>query len=816
MSSENPKDTSPQANLNIDEASAAVAPCTSAKDIVAQLTTEEKASLASGKSFWETRAIERLNIPSVVMTDGPHGIRKVDETRKNNVMQISHKATCFPTAVTVAATWNRELAYEMGAAIAEEAKTLGVSTVLGPGINIKRSPLCGRNFEYYSEDPHAAGEMGAAFVNGVQSRGIGTSLKHYFANNQEHLRLTVSVESDERTIREIYLSAFETVVKKANPETIMCSYNRVNGLHLSDNKKYLSDVLRGEWGYQGIVVSDWGAVNDRVKGIEAGLDLQMPHSAVDDKLVEDAVKTGDLDEALLDVTTERMVKFAFDRAKNVYTDYKADIQANRALARKIAADGAVLLKNEDGILPLAKDLNDCLIVGTLAKKIRYQGAGSSKINAFNAVSFIDYLNNAGIKHNYLEGYKIKKDCYDKKLLLEAREAAKKAGTVIIFAGLTDEFEGEGYDRKHLNIPHGQTNLINEISAVNKNVIVVLLGGSPVKMPFIANVKAVLNLYLGGEAGGEAAADVLFGDVNPSGKLSETYPLSLDDVLANKYFPMGPRTVEYRENIFVGYRYFDTAKKAVLFPFGYGLSYTDFTYGNLKVSREQINEDDTLKVSFDITNTGKVYGGEVAQLYIKDVESTVFRPEKELKAFDKVYLNPDETKTVECVLDSRAFAYYNVNISDWAVESGDFEILVGASSRDIRLKSKVHFVSKYTNIKHPDYRKSAPSYYKIGSVLAIPDSDFEKLTGRKIDPNLPFKKGEFDKNSTLSDIKVTLLGNFLYHATILGAKIVSIKSENKDMIIKTAPSMPIRSAGMLSPGITKFLIKTINGTKKAPK
>ncbi|MDR1906451.1 MAG: glycosyl hydrolase, partial [Clostridiales bacterium] len=394
--------------------------------LVAQMTLEEKASLASGKGFWTTEEIDRLGIPSVMMTDGPHGIRKVDETKRNNVMQESHKATCFPTAVTVANSWNRGLAYEMGHAVAEEAKHFGVTTVLGPGVNIKRSPLCGRNFEYYSEDPHLAGEIGAAFVNGVQENGVGTSLKHYCANNQEHLRLTIDAEVDERALREIYLSAFEKIVKEAQPTTIMCSYNSLNGTYVHHNKKVLTDILRDEWGFKGLVMSDWGAVAERVKSVEAGLDLQMPMSLADNKNIINAVKSGELDEAKLDVIVKRLIKFAFNCKKNEIQDYKADFQANHDLTRRIAADGAVLLKNEDSLLPVSKDeLKDCLIVGALAKYPRYQGTGSSKINPMNVVGFTGFLDAQNIPYNFLEGYKLKNDnCYAKNMLLKAREASK--------------------------------------------------------------------------------------------------------------------------------------------------------------------------------------------------------------------------------------------------------------------------------------------------------------------------------------------------------------------------------------------------------
>ncbi|MDR3292597.1 MAG: glycoside hydrolase family 3 C-terminal domain-containing protein [Clostridiales bacterium] len=784
------------------------------KQLVQELTLEEKAALGSGKSFWVSQEVDRLGIPSVMMTDGPHGIRKVDETKKNNVMQESHKATCFPAAVTVASTWSTALAYEVGSAIADEAKHFGVATVLGPGVNIKRSPLCGRNFEYFSEDPVVSGHFGAAFVKGVQDNGVGTSLKHYCANNQEHLRLTISAEADERTMREIYLAAFEYVIKKAKPTTVMCSYNRVNGVQISASKKYLTDILRGEWGYDGLVMSDWGAVDERTKAVEAGLDLQMPSSLSDNKLVVDAVKSGELSDAILDKNTERVVKFALDGKANEVLDHKADFDAHHALVRKVAAEGAVLLKNENAFFPLDKTESDVLFLGALARTPRYQGTGSSKINSYRLVSFTESLDAQGISYRYLDGYRLTGDGFSKRLLIEARNAAKSAKKIVIFAGLTPKYEGEGFDRAHLNLPAGQLNLINEICKVNENVAVVLSIGAPIKMPFASNVKAILNLYLGGEACGEAAADIIFGDANPSGKLAESFPLSLDDVLANKYFPMGPRTVEYRENIFVGYRYFDTAKKSVLFPFGYGLSYTEFIYSDLKLSGHEINEDEPLHVSFRITNTGNKAGAEAAQLYVADKESTIFRPEKELKAFQKVYLAPNESATVEFVLNKRAFAYYNVNVSDWVVESGEFTILIGKSSREIVLKETLA-VAATKAVKHPNYRTSSPSYYKIGSVLAIPDGEFEKLTGRKVNPNQPYERGEFDRNSTLDDIRITPLGALLRIGSIAVAKFISRKSENKDMIINSVTTMPLRSADMImrNQKAMKFILNSVNGTKK---
>lgn len=788
------------------------------KRILSELTLEEKCALCSGIDFWKTTPIESQNIDSVVVSDGPHGLRKEkDKGDVANVMTESLKSTCFPTAVTVASSWDTEAAAAVASAIADEAVDQGVDVVLGPGINIKRSPLCGRNFEYFSEDPYLAGELGTAYVNAMQAKNVGTSLKHYAVNSQEKRRMTVSSELDERALREIYLPAFEKVVKAAQPYTVMCSYNPVNGVHASDNEKLLTDILRREWGFQGIVVSDWGAVNNRVKGILAGMDLQMPaDEGIADKEIEEAVKAGDLSIEALDAVVERILTFIFrcfeDRTK--HDGIKADYDKNFELAADIAAKGAVLLKN-DGILPLKKG-EKIAVIGKLAKEMRYQGSGSSCINPYKLCSFIDYLDEIKADYVYAEGYNIKSDKTEKQLLKDACEKAKQADTVVLFAGLTDTYESEGFDRVHLSIPQSHNELIGAITELNKNVVVVLSGGSPMELPWLDDVSAVLNMYLAGSAGGKACYRLLYGEVNPSGKLAETFPLALRDNPSSLYYQMGPKTVEYRESIFVGYRYFDAAKKEVLFPFGYGLSYTTFEYSDLKLSAQEMDENEKLTVTFTVKNTGAVDGAEVAQIYVADTESTVYREKKALKGFKKVFIKAGESAVVTVELDRRSFAFYNTEINDWTVESGEFEILVGASSRDIRLSDKVKVNAEPVAIR--DMRKLAPVYYDIGAYSDIPDKEFEAVLGRPTVDNVPFKKGEIDYNSTIDDIRTCWIGKLMRWATYTFSGVVLPKDSPdamKKMVQLAALDMPLRNIYAMTSGIVpkKFvdgLIKRLNG------
>ena len=653
------------------------------------MTLEEKAGMCSGLDFWHLKEVEHLGIPKVMVSDGPHGLRKQDEKGDHLGINDSIKAVCFPPAVLSACSFDRGLMEEMGKAIGREAQANDVSVVLGPAVNIKRSPLCGRNFEYYSEDPYLAGEIAAAFVKGVQSQHVGTSIKHFTANNQEYRRMSSSSEVDERTLREIYFPAFETAVKKAQPYTFMCSYNQINGTFASENKWLLTDVLRGEWGFKGYVMSDWGAVNDRVKGLEAGLELEMPASGGDnDAMIVKAVKDGALEEKILDQAVERILRIIFE-----YADHRKPqeftMEKDHEEAQHIAEGSMVLLKNENHILPL-KTSEKAAFIGGFARNPRFQGGGSSHINCFKTTNVLDSVP-CDAQVVYAEGFPADRDFYDKALADEAVKAAAEADKAVIFAGLPESFESEGYDRSHMRLPECQNRLITEILKVQPNTVIVLHNGSPVEMPWLGEIKGLLETYLGGQAGGAAAANILYGKINPSGKLAETMPLKLSDNPSYLNFGGGEK-VEYREGIFVGYRYYDTKEMDVAFPFGYGLSYTTFAYSNLKLSMENPTEKDTVMVSADVTNTGKSAGKEVVQLYIRDLTGSAIRPEKELKGFEKVFLEPGETKTVTMELNKRSFAWYNTKLHDWFAASGDYEILVGASSRDIRLTETLHLNS----------------------------------------------------------------------------------------------------------------------------
>ena len=659
------------------------------KKIVSEMTLEEKAGMCSGLDFWHLKEVEHLGIPKVMVSDGPHGLRKQDEKGDHLGINDSIKAVCFPPAVLSACSFDRGLMEEMGKAIGREAQANDVSVVLGPAVNIKRSPLCGRNFEYYSEDPYLAGEIAAAFVKGVQSQHVGTSIKHFAANNQEYRRMSSSSEVDERTLREIYFPAFETAVKKAQPYTFMCSYNQINGTFASENKWLLTDVLRGEWGFKGYVMSDWGAVNDRVKGLEAGLELEMPASGGDNNaMIVKAVKDGALEEKILDQAVERILRIIFE-----YADHRKPqeftMEKDHEGAQHIAEESMVLLKNENHILPL-KTSEKAAFIGGFARNPRFQGGGSSHINCFKTTNVLDSVP-CDAQVVYAEGFPADRDFYDKALADEAVKAAAEADKAVIFAGLPESFESEGYDRSHMRLPECQNRLITEILKVQPNTVIVLHNGSPVEMPWLGEIKGLLETYLGGQAGGAAAANILYGKINPSGKLAETMPLKLSDNPSYLNFGGGEK-VEYREGIFVGYRYYDTKEMDVAFPFGYGLSYTTFAYSNLKLSMENPTEKDTVMVSADVTNTGKSAGKEVVQLYIRDLTGSAIRPEKELKGFEKVFLEPGETKTVTMELNKRSFAWYNTKLHDWFAASGDYEILVGASSRDIRLTETLHLNS----------------------------------------------------------------------------------------------------------------------------
>ena len=660
------------------------------KAIIREMTLEEKAGMCSGKDFWHLKGVERLGIPEVMVSDGPHGLRKQAEEADHLGLNESIKAVCFPTACATACSFDRDLLEEMGERIGDECQAEDLSVILGPAVNIKRSPLCGRNFEYFSEDPYLASQMAAAHIKGVQSKNVGTSIKHFAANNQEHRRMSCSSEIDERTLREIYLAAFETAIKEAKPDTVMCSYNRINGEFASENHWLLTEVLRDQWGFEGYVMSDWGAVNDRVKGLKAGLELEMPGSGGNtDKEIVEAVKNGELEEAVLDRAVERILNIVFKFTDN-RQEGKFDLEEDHKLAAKIAGESMVLLKNE-GVLPLPAQGKKIAFIGKFAETPRFQGGGSSHINSFKITSALEAVKEVA-EVTYAQGYDVKEDVIDQAMLNQAVETAKEADVAVIFAGLPDAFESEGYDRTHMRMPDCQNTLISEIAKVQENVVVVLHNGSPVEMPWADQVKGILEAYLCGQAVGQAEVDILFGKVNPSGKLAETIPYKLSDNPSYLNFPGDGQKVEYKEGVFVGYRYYDTKEMPVRYPFGYGLSYTTFEYSDLQLSSDKIKDTDKLKVTLKVKNTGNRAGKEIVQLYVADKTGAASRPMKELKNFVKVELQPQEEKTVEMELDKRSFAWYNTDIHDWYAASGEYEILAAASSRDIRLKKTVYVES----------------------------------------------------------------------------------------------------------------------------
>ena len=665
------------------------------KDLLSKLTLEEKASLCSGKDFWRTKPVDRLNIPSVMVSDGPSGLRtQVDNGFNEN---DSRTAVSFPSGCATASSFDRELLGRLGEILGEEANNYNVSTVLGPAINIKRSPLCGRNFEYLSEDPYISGELGAAYIKGVQSKNVGTSVKHFAANNQETNRFSVSEEVDERTLREIYLAGFETCVKKSAPTTIMCSYNAINGELSSQNKWLLKDVLREEWGYKGMVVSDWGAVYDRVKGIKADLSLEMPYSGghTDNDIVE-AVKAGKLTMEELDEAVSHVLEMVFNYVENKQSGV-FDMEKDHAESGRIAEESCVLLKNDklaDGatVLPVKAPAEKVLFVGCFAENPRYGGGGSSKIKCYKMTSAVDAARDAGLNIKYVKGYNEDFVTTSEALTNEALEAARNAEAVIVFAGLPESFETEGADRTNLDMPAAQNELIEKLAEVNPNIAVVLHNGAPVAMPWINKVPAILECYLGGENIGSAQVNLLFGKANPCGKLAETFPLRIEDTPCYMYYPGNGRTCLYAEGIFVGYRWYDARKMPVLFPFGHGLSYTSFEYSDLKLSKTAFKDTDGVEVSLIVKNTGAVDGKEIVQLYVSDKTGVEIRPEKELKGFEKVFLKAGESKVVSFKLDQRSFAYWNTDTKQWYAASGTYEIIIGASSRDLRLSAKVDVTS----------------------------------------------------------------------------------------------------------------------------
>jgi len=790
------------------------------KELVAQMTLEEKASLCSGRDFWYLKGVDRLGLSPIMVTDGPHGLRKQAEKADHLGVNQSVPATCFPTASATACAFDPELMYDIGAALGEECQQEEVAVILGPGANAKRSPLCGRNFEYISEDPYVTGETAAALIRGVQSQGIGVSIKHYAANNQETRRMTGDSVVDERALREIYLTGFETAVKKAQPWTVMCSYNKLDGVYLSENKRLLSDILRDEWGFEGLVMTDWGAASDRVAGVKAGLDLEMPSSGgMNDARIVQAVREGRLAEADLDKIVVRLADLILKTQEQKKADYRYDAEAHQDLARRAARESAVLLQNTDAILPLRAE-QSVAVIGAFAKTPRYQGAGSSKINPSRMENAFDALEALGLQMEYAEGYPLK-DVQSADLdgmCTEACRAAEGKDAVLLFAGLPDAYESEGFDRTTLAMPEYHNRLIEAVAAVNPNVVVVLLCGAPVVMPWLAKVKGVLLAYLGGQAGGGALAELLLGKASPSGKLAESFPLALEDNPSYHYFPGAKKTVEYRESIFVGYRYYDAVKKQVQFPFGYGLSYTSFAYSDLQLGAAQFQPGETLSLSFTVTNTGSCAGAEIAQVYVGLAESKLFRAEKELKGFRKVFLEPGESKTVTLELNTRSFAYYNPAAKDWAVEGGTYCIQVGASSRDIHLTAELTVAGDGKEALLAETYAKTPIYYQLpAGTLEVPDAQFAALLDRPIPPGERQKGEPHTVNSTLDDVRDTLIGKQLLK--IVQEKAGEMLGDQNEDITAMAEAMmmdmPLRSLVMLSQGAftldqLESLVAMLNG------
>lgn len=782
-------------------------------ELISKMTLEEKASLTSGKDFWQTMDIERLGIPNIFLADGPHGIRKQRAAADHLGLNPSYNSTCFPTAVTMANSWNDELGEQMAACLGREAVSLKVNVVLGPGMNMKRSPLCGRNFEYFSEDPYLAGRMAAAYVRGIQSNGVAACAKHYAANNQEESRMTMDSVMDERTLREIYLPAFEMAVKQGGVKTVMSAYNLVNGTYANENQHLLKDILRGDFGFDGVVVTDWGGDNDRIEGMKAGNELEMPTTGGETNAeIVEAVKSGKLDESVLDECIDRLLDLIFTTHETLKGEApEMDVDAHHEMAVKAAEEALVLLKNEGGALPL-KEGERIALVGDFAETPRYQGAGSSVVNPTKLDNTL-----ALIKEYPIEtvGYEKGFDRYGKKkksLIKKAVKLAKTADTVLVYVGLDEVTESEGMDRQNMRLPENQIALLQALKATGKKIVAVLSCGSAVEVDFDNNTDALLYAALSGQGGARAILNVLTGKVSPSGKLSESYPLKYSDAPSASHFPGHDATVEYREGLFIGYRYYDTANVPVKYPFGYGLSYTSFEYSDIKA--------DDNGVTFKIKNVGEVEGKEVAQVYVSAINSKLFRPNKELKGFKKVNLKPGEQKEVFIPFDEYAFRYFNVITNKWEIEGGSYNIIVASSVSDERLRAAV--TVKGTDAEIPYDREKLPSYY-TGNVADVPDSEFETLLGRPIpDSNLKFYKKKrivVDYNTTVKNLRYARgwSGRFFAWGIRFAVKLLKGIGQrmNSNVLVMGVYYQPMRNLSRMMGGAISFkqldgLIMMFNG------
>ena len=773
------------------------------EEIIRKMTLEEKAAFLSGKGEWQTWNFNRLGIPSMYCSDGPHGIRKQAGAGDHLGLNPSLPATCFPTAATMANSWDPELGEEIGKALGEEAEVQDVHIVLGPGLNIKRSPLCGRNFEYFSEDPYLAGKMAAGYVRGIQSKGRYACPKHFAVNSQELRRMAMNAVVDERTLREIYLTGFEIAVKEGGAKAIMTSYNQVNGTYANENTHLLRDILRNDWGYDGIVITDWGGSNDHIKGVEAGSDLEMPTPGLDSaRQIVAAVKEGKISEAAVDECVDRLLEAVLTLTKERDIPAEFDRKAHHALARKAASESAVLLKNEENILALKPGTRVALI-GDFAFDPRYQGAGSSMVNATELDKMAEMIKGydlvlAGASKGY-----IRTGEEDTVLAKEAVDLAQSADVVLYCFGLDELSESEGIDRTHMRIPQNQISLLEAMARVNKNIVGVLSAGAAIEMPWHYCLKGLLHGYLYGQAGAGAMLDILTGKINPSGRLNETYPLRYEDTPAFRYFPSEERNSEYREGLYVGYRYYDTSKVRVMYPFGFGLSYTTFEYSDIKV--------DEAGVTFTVKNTGKTDGAEVAQLYVGMKNAKVYRPEKELKGFVKVFLKAGESTEVKIAFDDKTFRYWNVRTNAWEVEGGAYRIMVGASCADIRLETEVQVEG--TTEEYPYFTNRMPSYYS-GLIQQVDDKEFEALLGT------PIPHGKWSGELTVNDAICQMyyaksaIARFAYKQ-LTKMKKKSEDAGKPDLNILFIYNMPFRAiakmtGGMVSMEMVEGIVTMVNG------
>lgn len=775
------------------------------RDIISKLSVDEKCHLLSGRDFWSTYSVTAKGIPSIMLSDGPHGIRKQEGAGDQLGLNGSVPATCFPTAATIANSWDPALGEQIGECLGEEAACQGVSVLLGPGLNIKRSPLCGRNFEYFSEDPYLAGKMAAGYIRGIQKNGVSACPKHFAANNTELRRQASDSVVDERTLREIYLTNFEIAVKEGRPRSIMSSYNMINGVYANENEHLLQEILRDQWGFDGFVVSDWGAGNDFVEGVRAGSHLEMPSTGGDSaEYLKKALAEGKISEDLVDRRVDELldVVFSTHSAVQAYEGKTFDVEAHHRMAEKACEESIVLLKNEGGILPL-KEGTKVAVIGDFAKTPRYQGAGSSVVNPTKLEATMDVIGSFPFDlAGYAQGYPRVGEG-DPALQAEAAALAKKADVVLLYLGLDEISESEGLDRSHMRLPQSQIDLLRAVAGVNPNVVVVMSAGSSVEMPWLDQCRALVHGYLCGQAGASAVLKVLLGQVNPSGKLNETYPVAYGDVPSAPYFPAKERSVEYREGLYVGYRYFETADKPVLFPFGFGLSYTSFEYNDLTVTEKE--------ASFVITNTGDREGAEIAQLYVSAKAPKVYRPALELKGFAKVRLQAGESSRVTIPLDDKAFRYFNTKTDRFEIDGGEYEILIGASCEDIRLRGTV--TVQGTDAPLPYALSEVPSY-ACGSILQVSDEEFTKLLGH------PVPDGSWSGTLEMNDAICQL-----YYAKSLKARLVykvmtnmlnkSIEKGKPDLNIIFIYNMPFRAIGKMTGGavsqeMCESILQIVNG------